>query len=455
VNFAAKTRSSEKPGADAGHNETLIERASGSTDRAGADAIHTESVSLFTTEIHLARPKPLTAIADHGTRPARARRRTLAANAGVGDPHYWRANNHDPDTQTAAVDPVGQKRGGIALNATLNHQVVLAEAPSGKLGVHHFKSVTTEVEPLDPDQVLIRVIYAQVPPAARAVMTNTTAFPMTRPGEGIFTAVVGEVIDGPAAGPSAGTLVTCFAGWEEYSIVPVSQVRPVPAAHPLHRHLGVLGHNGLAAYFGMLKVGHVQPDDTVVVSAAAGGVGHLAGQLARIAGARVIGITGSDDKNRRLEEDLGFSATVNRRSPTFATDLRGACADGAGVFFDNVGGDTLDAMLPLMAARGRVVCCGAVASYDTAQDGVLAPGPRGIPLLIINKALRIEGFLTADFMPEWGEALDRLAKWTQEGHLRPITKVWEGLDAAPEALVAMLAGENVGQVVVRVGPDPT
>jgi NADPH-dependent curcumin reductase CurA len=341
------------------------------------------------------------------------------------------------------------------LNATLNHEIVLAEALSGTLEMHHFTSVTAEIPPLSPDQVLIRVIYAQVPPAARAVMTNTTAFPLTRPGEGIFTAVVGEVVDGPATGPAAGTIVTCFAGWEDYSVVPVAQVRPVRAGGPLHHHLGVLGHNGLAAYFGMLKVGQVTADDTVVVSAAAGGVGHLAGQLARIAGARVIGITGSDDKNRIVEEDLGFSATLNRRSPTFATDLRAACTDGANVFFDNVGGDVLDAILPLMAEHGRVVCCGAVASYDTAQDAVLAPGPRGIPQLVINKALRLEGFLTADFMPEWGNALDQLARWTQQGQLKTITKVWDGLDAAPEALVAMLAGENIGQVVVRVGPDPT
>jgi len=112
-------------------------------------------------------------------------------------------------------------------------------------------------------------------------------------------------------------------------------------------------------------------------------------------------------------------------------------------------------MLPLMTAHGRIVCCGAVASYDTAQDAVLAPGPRGIPLLIVNNALRLEGFLTADFMPEWGDALDHLAGWSQQDQLKTITKVYDGLDAAPAALVAMLAGENIGQVVVRVGPDPT
>jgi NADPH-dependent curcumin reductase CurA len=247
------------------------------------------------------------------------------------------------------------------LNATLNHQIVLAEPPSGTLALHHFKPVVTEVPPLDSGQALIRVIYAQVPPAARAVMTTTTPFPPTRPGEGIFTAVVGEVVDGQADGPAPGTLVTSFAGWEEYSVVPVSQIRPVRAEGPLHQHLGVGGHNGLAAYFGMFSVGRVQAGETVVVSAAAGGVGHLAGRLAKIAGARVIGITGSREKNRILEDELGFAATLNRRLPTFSTDLRAACGDGVDVFFDNVRGPILDSMLPLMATHGRVVCCGAVA----------------------------------------------------------------------------------------------
>jgi NADPH-dependent curcumin reductase CurA len=340
------------------------------------------------------------------------------------------------------------------LNSRSNHQIVLADRPSGTLGLHHFTSVTTEVPPLAQDQVLIRVILTQVAPAARAVMTTTTPFAPTNPGDGILTAVVGEVLDGPPDGPAPGTIVTCYAGWEQYSVVPVSQVRPIQTEGPLAHHLGLFGQNGLAAYFGIAGVGRVQTGETVVVSAAAGGVGHLAGQLAKIAGARVIGITGSDEKNRMLEDELGFAATVNRCSPTFPSDLRTACAEGVDLFFDNVGGSVLDSALPLMAVHGRVVCCGAVASYDVDQDAVLAPGPHGIPQLIINKTLRIEGFLTADFAPHRSDALDRLAGWAQDGQLKAITNVWEGLDAAPAALVAMLAGENVGQAVVRVGPDP-
>jgi NADPH-dependent curcumin reductase CurA len=154
-----------------------------------------------------------------------------------------------------------------------------------------------------------------------------------------------------------------------------------------------------------------------------------------------------------LEAELGFAATVDRRSPTFVADLRSVCRGGVHVYFDNVGGPVLDAVLPLMADPGRVVCCGAVAGYDGAEDAVTTPGPRGVPMLIINKALRLEGFLTADFITEWADARRRLTGWMTEGRLKAITRTWEGLDSAPDALVGMLAGENVGQVVVRVGPD--
>jgi NADPH-dependent curcumin reductase CurA len=139
------------------------------------------------------------------------------------------------------------------------------------LALHHFTSVTTEVPPLAQDQVLIRVIFAQVAPAARAVMTTTTPFAPTNPGDGILTAVVGEVLDGPPDGPAPGTIVTCYAGWEQYSMVPVSQVRPVQTEGPLVQHLGLLGQSGLAAYFGMVGIGRPQAGETVVVSAAAGG----------------------------------------------------------------------------------------------------------------------------------------------------------------------------------------
>jgi NADPH-dependent curcumin reductase CurA len=335
-----------------------------------------------------------------------------------------------------------------------NRQIVLAEELSGRLAERHFAVRVTPVRNRLPDEVLIRVIFAQVPPAARAVMTTTTPFPRTLPGDGIFTAVVGEVVDAPQGGPPPAAIVTCFGGWEQYTLAPVSQVREVPARQRLYEHLGLLGLNGLTAYFGVSSVGRADSGETVVVSAAAGGVGHLAGQIAQIAGARVIGITGSDAKNRLLVNELGFAAAVNRRSDTFTRELRDLCGNGIDVYFDNTGGPVLDTVLPLMAPYGRIVCCGATATYDSADDAVRAPGPRGIPQLVINNRLVIEGLLTSDFLDEWPAALERLARWAAEEQLVALTDLRDGLDAAPAALVAMLAGDNLGQMVVRIGPDP-
>jgi NADPH-dependent curcumin reductase CurA len=337
----------------------------------------------------------------------------------------------------------------------MNRQAVLAVAPVGRLHVDHVKTISAAISARAADEVLVRVIYAQIASGTRAIMTHTTPFPMTIIGQPVFAAVVGEVIDGPAVGPAPGTMVTGFGGWAEYVLIPLAGVRPVSVETPLHHHVGVLGHNGLAAYFGMLSVSEAKTDETVVVSAAAGGVGHIAGQLARIAGARVIGITGSAAKNRVLEDELGFSATINRRSPTFASELQATCRDGVDVYFDNVGNPLLDKILPLMADHGRVVCCGAVASYDGVDDNVKIPGPHGIPQLIINKALRMQGILTSDFVRKWNHALEQLAAWTRDGVLIPVTKIWDGLDNAPQALVSMLAGDNLGQVVVQVGSEPS
>jgi NADPH-dependent curcumin reductase CurA len=249
--------------------------------------------------------------------------------------------------------------------------------------------------------------------------------------------------------------VTSYGLWQEYAVVPAEQTRAVVPGHPLVHNLGVLGLNGLTAYFGMTRIGEPRPGQTVVVSAAGGGVGLVAGQIARTAGARVLGITGSDDKNQRLEADYGFAGTVNHRSPTFTEDLRRACGEsGADLFFDNVGGMVLDAMLPQMAHHGRIVCCGAAAQYDESDDGVIQQGPRGIPQHLINRSVRLEGFVIADFAPEWADALGRLGQWLWDGTIKPAVQEWRGLESAPEALMAVLAGDSFGQAVVRILPDP-
>jgi len=339
----------------------------------------------------------------------------------------------------------------------LNRRVVLAQCPQGPIQRQHFDLVTAEIDEVPDGHVVLRVILAQIAPAARAVMTTTTTgFDQTKVGDGILCAVVGEVVATSPGGPAPGSIVTSYALWEEYAVIPAAQTLPVLPGHPLVHNLGALGLDGLTAYFGMTRIGHPRTAETVVISAASGGVGHLAGQIAHHAGARVVGITGSDCKNQRLRAGYRFAQTVNHRSPAFLDDLRAACGEsGADVYFDNVGGPVLDAMPPLMARRGRIVCCGAAAQYDMKDNDLIQPGPQGIPQYLINGSLRLEGFVVADFRPDWAQAISQLSEWLADGSIMTAIQMWEGLESAPEALWAVLAGESFGQAVVRIAPDPS
>jgi NADPH-dependent curcumin reductase CurA len=206
----------------------------------------------------------------------------------------------------------------------------------------------------------------------------------------------------------------------------------------------VLGLNGLTAYFGV-ELGASRPGETFVVSAAAGATGNVAGQLAQRAGARVVGIA-SAEKHAALEA-LGFTP-LDRRSETFAADLRAACPDGVDVYFDNAGGPLLDAVLPRMNAHGRIVCCGTLSAYDTPDP---PPGPRAVPALLISKRLRMEGFVVLDFRDRWAEAARALAA----ADLVVLERVIDGLEHAPAAFIDVLAGRNTGKWMIRVGEAET
>jgi NADPH-dependent curcumin reductase CurA len=313
--------------------------------------------------------------------------------------------------------------------------------------------LTIEIHDVPADHVVLRVMFIQIAPGARAVMTSTTGFDESKVGDGILCTVVGEVIISCPGGPVVGSQVMGYGFWEEYAVIPAASTLPVMAGQPLVHNVGVLGLNGLTAYFGMTRIAKPRRGDTVVISAAAGGVGHLAGQIGHHAGAHVVGITGSDAKNRRLQDEFKFTRTVNRRSATFLEDLGAACGGaGVDVYFDNVGGDVLNAVLPLMKRHGRIVCCGATAQYDQIDDDLLEPGPPGIPQHLINKSLRLEGFLAADFAHDWAQARGQLSEWLSDGTITTAIQSWPGLEHAPDALLSVLAGENFGQAVVQL-PD--
>jgi NADPH-dependent curcumin reductase CurA len=333
---------------------------------------------------------------------------------------------------------------------TTNARIAMRTRPTGAVGLDHFQRHDEPLRDLEPDEVLVENVLLSVAPAARASMQMDTYRPQLVAGETIPSTVIGHVLRAPAGGPAVGSLVAGFAGWEQYSVLRTPQVRQLTADAPLEQYLSVLGQNGLTAYFGLTRIGRVQPGETVLVSGAAGGVGHLAGQVARVLGARVVGVTSSDEKNAALVEDLGFDAAVNRRSATFAEDLARALPDGVDVYFDNVAGPVTDTVLPLMNRHGRIVCCGATSSYETGAPPTT--GIAGLSVTAVVKSLRVEGFLVGDFRAEWAEATDVLHDWRRSGRVRSIETLSDGLDSAPAALLALLGGQNLGQAGVRLRP---
>ena len=331
-----------------------------------------------------------------------------------------------------------------------NRQILLVERPTGKLEERCFRLAESTIGEPAPGEALCRTILLSIDAANRAWMQGRTYREQLSAGDVMAGGTLSEVVAVNGAQIPVGTIVMCESGWQEYANLPAGRLMPINVRGELTHHLSVLGVTGLTAYFGLLKIGEPKAGQTVVVSAAAGATGNVVGQIARIQGARAVGVTSSDDKNRMLERDLGFDAAVNHRSDTFFEDLRAACPNGIDVYFDNVGGKVLEAVLPLMKSHCRIVCCGVVSQYDTATP---APGPSGVPGQLVVKRLRMEGFLVSDFLAEWPAATQQLADWVANGQLKVLEDVYEGLERAPAALIGLLNGNNTGKRMVRVGPD--
>jgi NADPH-dependent curcumin reductase CurA len=244
-----------------------------------------------------------------------------------------------------------------------------------------------------------------------------------------------------------GQIVTSLPGWQEYAVVRDDVfTTKVPDDIAATDVLGAVGQNGMAAYVGLVDVGRPTAGETVVVSGAAGATGSVAGQIARVLGCRVVGITGSDEKCRWLTDELGFDAAINHRADGFADALRAATPDKVDIYFDNVGGWMLDAVLHRLAMHGRVVLCGAISVYN---DQAKPPGPSNYLDLITVRG-RMEGFNTFDAWDRFEEITSRLAGWVADGSIRTRDTVVEGLDQAPEALRMLFEGENIGKLLVHV-----
>jgi hypothetical protein len=258
---------------------------------------------------------------------------------------------------------------------------------------------------------------------------------------------ISEIVSSKAPGFAAGDLVFADTGWQDFAALPANKLTKVPRMEPMTHLLSVFGVAGLTAYFGLLNCGKPQSGETVVVSAAAGSVGSIVGQIAKIKGCHVIGIAGGKAKCDWLTRELGFDAAVDYKGEPLFKALKAAAPKGVDVYFDNVGGDIFEAVLPQMNIKGRIACCGAVSAYDGAPP---AHGPRGVPGLFVVKRLTVQGFLVSDFYDQREHALADLQGWVKSGKLKVQEDVIDGLENTPRALIGLLAGDNRGKRMVKV-----
>jgi len=328
-----------------------------------------------------------------------------------------------------------------------NRQIVLAQLPQGRLGPEHFALAHADRPSPGEGEVLLRVLYVSLDAANRAWMQGATYRSALEAGQVMAGGALAEVVESNAAHLKAGDLVFADTGWQEWAAVPARGLIALPRVEPLTHLLSVFGVAGLTAYFGLIECGRPKAGETVVVSAAAGSVGSIVGQIAKIKGCKVVGIAGGAAKCALLQNELGFDAAVDYKAGDTRRALRAACPDGIDVYFDNVGGDVLEACLFNMNTHGRIACCGAVSQYD----GAAPPhGPRGVPGLIVTKRLTLTGFVVMDFYGQREAALAELQGWVKSGQLKVREDVMDGLESLPKALIGLLAGDNVGKRMVKV-----
>ncbi len=339
---------------------------------------------------------------------------------------------------------------------SLNRRFLLRERPSGDFDPKILQRVVEPVPVPGPGQALVRNRYLSLDPTNRIWMSEAEGYlPPVVLGEVMRGGAVGEVVASNSRKFPVGAKVAGLLNWQDYAIVSetgggLAQVIPGWLPVPLTATLGVLGATGMTAYFGLLDIGKPKPGETVVISAAAGAVGSIAGQIARIYGARVVGIAGSKDKCEWLVRELGFDAAINRRDPDWREQLAAACPNGVDVDFENAGGPILEAVLDLMNLHGRVILCGMISQYG--KDDA-AGGPSNFRHLLIRR-LKIQGFIILDYIPRFPRAQLHMLWWLKRGRIKDRSTIVKGLDNAPQALTQLFKGENIGKLLIEIDEPP-
>ncbi len=361
----------------------------------------------------------------------------------------------------------------------VNRQWLLASRPRGTVAETDFSYHEAPCPEIGGGQLLVRTLYVSVDPGLRGWLTRSPEYlsqaidlyldaifvtrgQMTVPPEYNAPLPIGSVMCGAGLGQvvesrhpefAVGDFVSGLLGWQDYCAsdgtarVPVSRFKRV---HPLPRYLGVFGNSGMTAYFGMLDVARPREGETVLVSGAAGATGSIAAQIARIQRCRVIGIAGGAEKCRWLAEELGLDAAIDYKSENLDARLKELCPDGVNVYFDNVGGRTLEIVLDHMATWGRIALCGAISDYD--HDGT-PTGPANL-VHLATRRIRMEGFLAPDYSPRYREARRQLSAWLATGALKSCEDIHEGFENIPRAFLGLFRGANIGKAMVKLADAP-
>ena len=331
----------------------------------------------------------------------------------------------------------------------INRQWVLRERPTGMVEPSNFEFVEAELPAPADGQFLVRNLYLSLDPAMRTWMTAARSYvPPVEIGEVMRGACVARVVESKRDGFEPGEMVIGLFGWQDYALSDGNGALPVnkvPDGVPPTMPLGVLGITSLTAYFGLKEIGKVEAGETVVVSGAAGATGSVAGQLASHWGCRVIGIAGGPEKCGWLTDELGFDAAIDYKAEDVSKRLRELCPKGLDVFFDNVGGEILEAALANLAWHARIVLCGAISNYNAE----VPHGPRNYMNLLVRRS-RMEGFVVFDYFPRTDEAMSELVPMVMNGTLRHREDIRDGLETAPQALVDLYTGANKGKLLVKI-----
>ena len=331
----------------------------------------------------------------------------------------------------------------------VNRQFKLAARPVGMPKESDFQLVEASIPTLEDGQILLRTLFLSVDPYMRGRITGirTYADPVDI-GQVMVGGTVGQVVQSRNPKFQVGDIAEGYWGWQEYGVSDGRKLRKLdPKVAPVSTAIGVLGMPGMTAYFGLLEICKPKAGETVVVSGAAGAVGSLVGQIAKIIGCRAVGTAGSDEKIAWITKELGFDGAFNyKTTQDYVATLKELCPKGIDCYFDNVGGPVTDAIFPVLNTKGRVAICGQISQYNAAKP---EPGPRIFGYLLTKQA-RAEGFLVYQFADRNPEGIAQMAQWIEEGKIKYREQIVEGFENTPRAFIGMLQGENTGKMLVKV-----